>query len=208
MKIAQLLNRDRLLESTIPSFDCATDYKDLTEPVNITRDVMLRNDHICKIPIKFGTVFGHFDVHMNNLTSLEGCPTRVEGECFVSRNNISSLVGSPEHVGEDFYCSHNFITSLEGAPAYIGGAFTCRNNHIASLVGIHKIIKRCTSISINNNPINEGGLGVLLIKDIQFISSDLDALQIINKYCGQGKRGMIDCQTELIKKGYKEFAKL
>jgi len=90
----------------------------------------------------------------------------------------------------------------------VGGYFWCYGNKLTSLVGIHKIIKSCQAIYLSKNPIKESGLGLLLIKDLKCIDSELPALQIIRKYLGKGKRGMIDCQTELIKAGFKDFAKI
>jgi len=91
---------------------------------------------------------------------------------------------------------------------YVGGYFSCMDNEITSLVGIHKKIKDCLYIYLERNPIKEGGLGLLLIKNLNVLRSELYPIQIIATYLGKGKRGMIDCQTELIKKGYKDFAKL
>jgi len=177
-----------LFESTtLPKVDSLNDLKGATEPVNVTGDVDLRNENIDQLPVRFGRIGKNF---------------------YCSSNNLTSLAGSPDYVEEDFSCYNNMITSLDGAPHHIGEELNCSNNQITSLVSIHKIIKSCGQIFISKNPIKEGGLGLLLIKDLEYIVSELPALKIINKYLGKGKRGMIDCQTELIKAGYKEFAKL
>ena len=60
-----------------------------------------------KLPIKFGTVSGHFYCFGNNLISLEGAPKKV---------------------GSHFYCFGNKLTSLEGCPTRIGGNFSCDDN--------------------------------------------------------------------------------
>jgi len=145
-----------------------------------------------------------------SLDDLKGAtePVNVTGDVELFNMDLIRLPVKFGNVGRDFWCSRNQLTSLEGAPSQVGGVFYCSDNQLTSLVGIHKIIKSCQEIFISKNPIKEGGLGLLLIKDLKYIDSELPALQIIKKYLGKGKRGMIDCQTELIKAGYKEFAKL
>jgi len=176
-----------LLESTLPEVSSLDDLKGATEPVNVTGNVNLYKLKLARLPAKFGEVGGDF---------------------YCSRNQLTSLEGAPSQVGGYFSCADNKLTSLEGAPSQVGGYFSCADNKLTSLVGIHKIIKSCKTIGLSGNPIKEGGLGLLLIKDLKYIGADQPALKIIAKYLGKGKRGMIDCQTELIKAGYKEFAKL
>jgi len=159
------------------------------EPGNTYLDddgVTHKSEQLEKLPVKFGTVGGFFSITMNKLSSFE-----------------------------------NF-------PREIGGVLNIANNKFASLVGIHKVIKKCESINLAGNKIVEGGMGLLLIEGIKEIttptndhvtcgrqrsiesythSKDLPFI-IISQYVGKGKRGMIDCQTELIKFGCKEFAKL
>jgi len=197
-----------LLESTLPNVYSLDDLKGVTEPVNVTGDVNLRSLKLARLPVKFGEVGGDFWCSINKLTSLEGAPSRVGGYFSCSYNQLTSLEGAPSQVGGYFYCPGNKLTSLEGAPSQVGRYFVCSDNKLTSLVAIHKIIKSCQGIILQGNPIKEGGLGLLLIKDLKYIDSELPAFEIIRKYLGKGKRGMIDCQTELIKEGYKEYAKL
>ena len=198
-----------LLESTtLPRVSSLDDLKGATEPVNVTGAVILHSLKLARLPVKFGEVGGEFWCSRNQLTSLEGAPSQVGGDFWCSYNQLTSLEGDPSQVGGYFDCPGNKLTSLEGAPSQVGGDFDCSNNKLTSLVGIHKIIKSCNGIHLSKNPIKEGGLGLLLIKDLEYIWADQPALEIIRKYLGKGKRGMIDCQTELIKAGYKEYAKL
>ncbi len=149
------------------------------------------------------------------LASLKNSPKTV-GEIFdVANNKITSFKGSPEYIGGSFYCGNNFITSFEHCPSIIGGHFYCGSNNIKSLVGIHKHIKEIGhTLYLTNNPIEEGGIGLLLIKNIKFISADncsnefTKVNKIINKYLHKGKAGLLECQNELEEAGLERFAKL
>jgi len=61
-------------------------------------------------------VHGHLDCSYNNLTSLEGAPSSIDGSFICYKNNLTSLEGAPSSVGSRFNCSNNNLTSLEGAP--------------------------------------------------------------------------------------------
>jgi len=147
---------------------------------------------------------------VDSLDDLKGAtePVNVSDNVELFNMDLIRLPVKFGKVGGSFSCFDNKLTSLEGAPSQVGRYFACSYNQLTSLVGIHKIIKSCKEIYLYGNPIKEGGLGLLLIKDLEIIVSELPALEIIRKYLGKGKRGMIDCQTELIKAGYKDFAKL
>ena len=77
--------------------------------IDVDGDVDLGEDAVEfeKLPYKFGTVTGYFDVGYNKkLISLENCPDKV---------------------GIWFSCSHcKKLDSLEGCPKEVGGNFYCR----------------------------------------------------------------------------------
>ena len=160
--------------------------------------------------MKLSTLLESTLPEVSSLDDLKGAtePVNVTGDVSLRELALTRLPVKFGEVGGDFWCSRNQLTSLEGAPSQVCGDFACSGNKLTSLVGIHKIIKSCKGIGLSGNPIKEGGLGLLLIKDLKYIGADQPALKIIAKYLGKGKRGMIDCQTELIKAGYKDFAKL
>jgi len=160
--------------------------------------------------MKLSTLLESTLPEVSSLDDLKGAtePVNVTCNVYLSAEKLAHLPVKFGEVGGDFSCYDNQLTSLEGAPSQVGGYFACSYNKLTSLVGIHKIIKSCQEIYLSGNPIKEGGLGLLLIKDLEHIVSELPALKIIDKYLGKGKRGMIDCQQELIKAGYKEFAKI
>jgi hypothetical protein len=141
-----------------------------------------------KLPVNFGELTGQFTYADGYLTSLEGTPRKIGGS---------------------FYCDRNQLTSLHGAPAEVNGYFSVEKNSITSLEGVHKIIKIINgAIYLYENPIKSGGIGLLLIEGLSAICADQPAFKIINKYLGQGKKGLLYCQDELIEAGYEEYARL
>jgi len=84
-----------------------------------------------------------------------------------------------------------------------------------SLQGVHKEIKYFNGVlCLNGNPVSEALLGLVLIEGLQRISLTglngklLRAVEIVNKYLGQGKAGVVHCQSELLDAGLDDFAKL
>jgi hypothetical protein len=45
---------------------------------------------------------------------------------------LTSLLGCPEKINGDFYCNSNLLTSFEHCPKGIYGNFSCRDNKITS----------------------------------------------------------------------------
>ena len=89
-----------------------------------------------KLPTGIKMVIQDYDCSCNQLTSLEGSPTRIGGSFICRDNKLTTLVGAPRIVNRDFNCSANELTSLEGAPRIIGGEFSCGNNFkLSSLRG-------------------------------------------------------------------------
>lgn len=108
-----------------------------------------------------------------------------------------------------FSCSNNKLTSLEGAPRETSSSFYCDGNKLTSLEGVHKIIKKINgTFNCKYNFIKSGGIGLLLIEGLTEIDSELRVFEIIEKYLGQGKRGLLACQEELIENNFEEYAKL
>ena len=152
---------------------------------------------------------GDLLIQYSKLRSLEGCPEHITGGFYCNENNsISSLVGGPQRVAGDYSCRWTKLTNLVGCANHIGGALYCDHNHITSLVGIHKIIKSCSRMIFDSEKITEGGIGLLLIENLTNISCNTEPFQIIKKYLGSGTKGMMDCRSKLISKGYSDHAKL
>jgi hypothetical protein len=113
-------------------------------------------------------------------------------------------------VGGAFTCRGNELNLLEGAPEVVlGHFFSCGNNRLTSLQGIHKIFKIISGgFYCVGNQITTGGIGLILIEGLNEIIADHPAFDIIERYLGQGKKGLLYCQDELIEAGYEEFARL
>lgn len=69
-------------------------------------------------------VKGNFKLTGNTrLTSLKGCPSRIDGNFSASSTSITSLEGGPRIVSGDFNVGASDLASLEGAPEEVGGNF-------------------------------------------------------------------------------------
>ena len=109
-----------------------------------------------KLPVKFKTVDGFFDISNNGLISLEGCPKIVTGGFYCSKNNLASLFEGPTDVG-DFDCSFNQLKNLSYAPKEVKGNFDCSNNQINSIKGMPRTIKGFFKCSNNKLVTLKGG---------------------------------------------------
>jgi hypothetical protein len=78
-----------------------------------------------ELPIKFGTISGHFGCGACGLTSLTNAPTKVTSDFQCYQNELTSLVGAPKYVGNNFYCHANPLVSLDGLSEHIGRLFVC-----------------------------------------------------------------------------------
>ena len=153
------------------------------------------------------------------LIGLEGCP-QVLTSLVCDNNNLSSMIGGPQKVGT-LMADHNRLTTIEGLPKVIDDLLSISHNRLTSLRGIHKVIKELHgSIFIDNNPIKEAILGLLMIKGLTRVRTDhmfpgdnhglFDACVIINKYLPNtnGMEAVSRCQDELEEAGYGDFAEL
>ncbi len=157
-----------------------------------------------------------YKCHQNLLESLEHGPKRVLGRFNCNSNQLSSLEYGPDQA-DNYDCSNNYINTIEYLPEYVKFDLDLSSNRLTSLVGIHKKLS-CETIRISNNPIEEGGLGLLLIDRLMFINSHnnraedtedfFNAIQIIKKYIHLHRAGILACQQELIDAGLERFAKL
>ena len=160
----------------------------------------------CKIQcIKYKS--GHLDIH-GHVNSLDGRPDQITGEFDCSNNDLTDLVGGPTNISGSYNCSENRLVTLLGSPEYTSADFDCAKNNLSSLVGIHKIIKSCRVIMCSEAKITEGGIGLLLIANMEHITSKHEPFKIINSYLGKGTKGMMECSKELISRGFPEYAKL
>ncbi len=133
----------------------------------------------------------------------------VAGDVFLNGQNLEQLPVRFGTVSGYFGCHNNRLTSLEGAPGSVGWDFYCSYNRLTSLVGVHRILRRIDGgLYLWGDEIVSGGIGLLLVEGITGINANLPAFEIINKYLGQGMRGVLLCQEALHETGFGEFARL
>lgn len=110
--------------------------------VNVHQDVKLSDKlvNLIKLPLKFNEVDGDFDISDNELTSLEGCPSKVKGSFLAYKNEISSLKGCPKEVDGSFIVLQNNIGSLKFSPSIVKEDFICSHNPLRDLDGINKVL--------------------------------------------------------------------
>jgi hypothetical protein len=176
---------------------------------NITiTDEDLVNGELTK---QYPDIEGYFDCSFTNITSLEFAPQYVEGHFSCVGTNIKSLRFAPHYVGASFSGSCTDITSLEFAPQYVGTYFYCVSTKITSLKGIGKdYLKEVGFIILNDcHELKSNMLGLMLVKGLKGIEFDnnKEIEDIFNRHLS-GERDILDCQEELITKGFKEYAKL
>jgi len=108
-------------------------HKNTDGSIDVYEYVDLASKGLSEIPIKFRQVDGWFNLDSNELTTLIGCPERLNGDFNCSMNNLTNLEGCPKYVYDRFYCSNNNITTFEDGPKHVEGRFFCVNNPIYSV---------------------------------------------------------------------------
>jgi hypothetical protein len=152
------------------------------------------------------SVGGDFLCHNNQLTTLEGGPISVGGSLLCYNNQLTTLEGGPTSVSRHYDCSNNQLTTLEGAPTSIGGSFDCHNNQLTTLEGMPTIPGILHLSYSSTLPL----LRCLLAKWIHLDPENgkhKTAEEILNRYGGQGKRAMFDCQKDLEDAGFEGNAR-
>ncbi len=126
--LESLLNTDTISDALKEKYNLIYNYEtgryDCDGDIKIADD-LIENGHL---RITFGTVKGEFDCIENCLSSLVGCPIRVDGDFICFDNRLKTLQGAPKYVGGGFFCDYNYLESLKGAPEEVGGHFACTGN--------------------------------------------------------------------------------
>lgn len=201
-------------------------------PSNVTGSFFCNRNKLTDLVGAPTTIGRNFYCSQNNLTSLKGCPAEIpfSFDCSVNNlttlefapkcqilicdsNRLTSLKGAPSYV-RTFSCNYNKLTSLEYAPTHALESFICKNNKISSLIGVDDILENVGVFYCGDNPIREGGLGLLLIPKISKLVFDNGertnlAFAIIANYISVNAAELIyECQRELIEAGLEEFAQI
>jgi len=141
------------------------------------------------------------DIMVNNL------PVKflhVDGDFLCNNNKLISLEGSPQIVGGGFYCNNDQLTSLKGGPRSVGGIYICGQNPLVTLEGLPDHISERLYITYSPTlPLMRS----LIASNIHLYgdSSELEVQiqDVLNKYAGRGKAGMMACSSELLTLGKK-----
>ena len=158
-------------------------------------------------------IFGFFDCYHNpDLKTLEDGPKMVAKTYNIRNTGVISLNGGPRTVGASFICSHTPITSLEHFPEHVGGDMLFDNTKLTDLHDVHLIMKYVNGrLNISGTNIRSHVLGLILVKGltgVTFSKHLAEVSEIINRYLGLGRVGVMKAQRELLEAGYEEFAKL
>jgi hypothetical protein len=160
----------------------------------------------------FDTDSVQFEVNDDGTISGEGCiqnaakfpegqlPVRFKnfkGSLFFTHAGLHTLEGAPEFLDGDLRVRHNLLENLHGAPKIITGILSLLSNPLTSLVGFPNSVGR---VVLDDDP-QLPMLRLLNAKEIK-LSGSRGIEHILNAYAGEGKRGVIRCQKDLIKAGF------
>jgi len=159
-------------------------------------------------------VTGTFDCSENRLTSFEHGPSKAS--YFYSENNpITSLKGSPESVKGDYYVvgPEVKLQSYDGIPQHAGciqvpligdGSLRVLKGCFGQVIYLNLVVTPGQVIRNVLNAFMINGLTRLLFecgKDPKI----MEAQAIVNEFLPMGKKGMMQCQTALIKAGFPDW---
>ena len=163
----------------------------------------------------------HFYCHHNLLTDLQGAPEIIEGDMNCSTNyELTSLVGSPKLIHGSFFCENNVrLHSLLGCPMVIGGDFIAINTSFDTWRDAPRFVGGRLILDYHEDT---HLLGILTIKGIKkvifvdineytenvYIPIETALSDILSRYIGQGRPGMLPCANEMLKVGYGSNARL
>ena len=141
------------------------------------------------LPYDFQAVTGSFDLEDGKFSTLQGCPSEVGGDFRLGQYKGVDLKGGPQSVGGNYSIMRNpQLTSLEGLASPIGGKLYIRYKPSLPLLRTLSAEKGVVFYDPGDPNLEH-------------------ARKILNKYAGQGKRAMFDCQKELEDAGFEENAR-
>jgi hypothetical protein len=166
-------------------------------------------------------------IETNNIKNLIGGPKIVKNECTIIADDLTSLEGAPTSCEKLSLFGCNSLKSLEGITSDMSNLTIDFSGpgkpSLKSLHNIHKQIKKLTTLSLKYCRFTSNVLGLLKINglkeikvldggvtSVDSISDTYDVMQILNKYLPNtgGNDWVMQCQTELIEAGFREYAKL
>lgn len=184
-------------------------------PKHVDKNFRVSGNQLTSLKDSPSYVGGSYYCSHNPLKNFEGITQRIGGSITAQSSNIKSLSGLPSIVKKNLNVGNNDLKNFDGCPSHIEGVFDFRHNKsITSLKGLHKHLKHARVIIMDDCKITSGGIGLILIDGLSTICIDRcgskfeKAIEIIEKYLGQGRSALIDCQEELMDAGLEEFAEL
>ena len=174
------------------------------------------------LPIKFGKVFGNFDVSDIGLETTQNFPYFVAKNFFAQNNKLRSLKGGPTYVGRQYEVSNNMIKNLDGLPEELYDDLDLDGNPLETLRGMPKMIRKDSNIYLtlpyyNTKPYGILRLPMLELNKVYFSpgprgvkpENDKSALlsDIVAKQLNKGRQGVVQLQKDLMDNGFEEWAK-
>lgn len=173
-----------------------------------------------KLPVKFGKVFGNFDVNKAVLTTLENGPYFVGGNFNAQFNLLTSTAYLPKYIGKNCNLGWNKLSAPEVKIEGFKGNLDLSSNPLTSLKGLPKTIDMLdlpTSSGYSDKVASYGvlRLPMLTIGEVLFVSPVSDSLEaladklgrIVNKHLNKGRPGVLALQNELIDEGLEQYAR-
>jgi len=181
-KAESLRHAREILRDHAPRLDLITVSLDEENRVDIYGDISIsrlsRGKTGYALPLVFGHVTGDFRAVDLGMDYLEGSPYKVDKEFIVTDNNLHTLTGGPTYVGGSYRVHRNPLRNLDGLASHIGYAVEFDYRKDLPL------------------------LRTLVAKKI-WPTPDQPVLEsILNKYAGQGKMAVFDCQKDLEDHGF------
>ena len=97
-------------------------------PKEVTKNLNVNGCHFKNFEYFPKSIGGNILLCNNDLNTLKGMNIeKCYGDFNISLNDIRSLEGCPKDIEGDFNCSHNRIKDFNYVPSYVGGAFLCTN---------------------------------------------------------------------------------
>jgi hypothetical protein len=186
--------------------------------VSVDSEVTLASDNTSmkELPFKFGKVKGDFDTSSFMFTSLKNYPDTVVGALELDHmEHLTSLKGCPTKVGGYLSAQYCDLRDVENFPELGGNAYLEFNPRLTSLHNIHKTgkMRLDRTIRLDAKNIKSHVLGLLLLGCGAVVcpGDDPEWLVIINKYLKahrNTKEDVLSCQDDLIDAGLDDYAAL
>ena len=142
-----------------------------------------------RLPVRFGLCKASLKLDRNQIRDLAGCPSVIQGNFVALGNRLKNCIGGPKEVTGRFWLGmqENLLESLDGFPNRVGDY---------AKLPYHPNLPLLRTLACQD--------GVTLSSS-SFITSPIE--EIIEKYKGQGKRAMFECQKDLEDAGFEGNAR-